>query len=186
MTLIKGLVLLSRFDYLESKYGTALYHDFLNMISTPENDFSKQPVDTANLYPDDLLVTIDRKLLELHFKNDLEEFRRLGEWNAQNLMPKYFQLYLSERQPVDFLEQYARLRGMMIGSGETRVIPVDKKTVYFSTHYGQPIPRNICLSEQGFISAGLRMCGVKKVQLLEESCASEAESFECKFKVIVQ
>jgi len=185
MSLIKGLVLLSRFEYLEDKYGTNTYQEFLDKISTPENNFSKQPVDTANLYTDDLLVSIDQLLLETYFKRDMEEFRRLGEWNAQNLMPKYFQLYLTEQKPVDFLEQFARLREMMIGSGETRINQLDKKTVMLSTDYGQPVPRNVCLSEQGFIAAGLRMCGAKKMQMTEESCASQPDCFECKFKVIL-
>jgi predicted hydrocarbon binding protein len=183
MPLIKGLVLLSRFEYLENKCGTTVYREFLDMISTPDHNFSKQPVDTANLYADDLLVAIDQKLLEIHFKQDLEEFRRLGEWNARNLMPKYFQLYISERKPVDFLEQFARLREMMIGTGETKISTVDKKTIILSTDYGQPIPRNVCLSEQGFLAEGLRLCGAKKVQMIEESCASQADSFECRFKV---
>jgi hypothetical protein len=183
MTLIKGLVLLSRFEYLEKKFGNTSYREFLDSISTPEHNFSKQPVDTANLYADDLLVTIDGKLLETYFKNDLDEFRRLGEWNARSLMPKYFQLYLTEKKPIDFLEQFARLREMMIGSGETRIIPHDKNTVLLVTDYGQPVPRSICLSEQGFIAEGLRMCGVKKVKLTEESCASQPDCFECKYKL---
>jgi len=107
MPWIKGLVLLSRFEYLEKKYGTTVYQEFLDTISTADHNFAKQPVDTANLYADDLLVAIDQKLLEVHFKRDLEEFRKLGQWNAQNLMPKYFQLYLSEQKPVDFLDQFS-------------------------------------------------------------------------------
>jgi hypothetical protein len=183
MSFIKGLVLLSRFEYLESKFGTNAYREFLEKISTPEHNFSRQPVDTANLYTDDLLVTIDKLLLEAYFKGDMEEFRRLGEWNARNLMPKYFQLYLTELKPLDFIEQYARLREMMIGSGETRITPLDSKTILLSTDYGQPVPRNVCLSEQGFIAEGLRMCGAGKMKMTEESCASEPDCFECKFKV---
>lgn len=185
MSFIKGLVLLSRFEYLESKYGTTTYREFLEKISSTEHNFSKQPVDTANLYTDDLLVTIDQLLLESYFNGDMEEFRRLGEWNARNLMPKYFQLYLTELKPIDFMEQYARLREMMIGSGETRINPVDTKAIMLSTNYGQPVPRNVCLSEQGFIAEGLRMCGAKKMQMIEESCASQPDCFECKFKVIL-
>jgi hypothetical protein len=129
MPWIKGLVLLSRFEYLEKKYGTTVYQEFLDTISTADHNFAKQPVDTANLYADDLLVAIDQKLLEVHFKRDLEEFRKLGQWNAQNLMPKYFQLYLSEQKPVDFLDQFSRLREMLIGTGETKINVLDKKTV---------------------------------------------------------
>jgi hypothetical protein len=185
MPLIKGLVLLSRFEYLEKKYGTAVYQEFLDNISTADHNFAKQPVDTANLYADDLLVAIDQKLLEDYFKRDLEEFRKLGQWNAQNLMPKYFQLYLSEQKPVDFLDQFSRLREMLIGTGETKINVLDKKTVLVCTDYGQPIPRNVCLSEQGFITEGLRLCGAKKVQLSEQSCASQPDCFECKFKIVM-
>jgi len=185
MPWIKGLVLLSRFEYLENKYGSAAYQEFLETISTPEQNFARQPVDTANMYADDLLVIIDQKLLENYFRQDLEEFRMLGQWYARNLMPRYFQLYVSEQKPVDFLEQFSRLREMLIGTGETKITVLDKKTVLVDTDYGQPIPRNVCLSEQGFLAEGLRMCGAKKVQLLEESCASQPDCFECKYKIIL-
>jgi len=183
MAQVKGLVLLSRFEYLENKAGFSVYREFLKKISSPEANFVRQPVDGANYYPENTLVTVDEVLLKDHFNNNVDEFRQLGEWNAGNLIAKYFNLYVDEQLPREFLEQFARLRDLLIGSGKMQVMAENDQTIMVIIDYGQSVPRSICLSEQGFITAGLKLCGAKKIELEEIACASEEGSLECKFKI---
>jgi hypothetical protein len=184
MAHIKGLVLLSRFEYLESKQGTKIFKEFLKKISTADENFVRQPVDGANYYPASTLTRIDQILLEDYFNSDLEEFRKMGEWNADALMDKYFNLYSEEHKPIEFLEQFARLRGHMIGAGEMHIVSIGKNSLEIKVDYGQSIPRSVCLSEQGFIIGGLRLCGAKDIKLEEETCASSPDFLECKYKII--
>jgi hypothetical protein len=183
MTQIKGHVLLSRFDYLEFKKGEKILKEFLKKISTEDQNFARQPVNGANYYAEKTLVTIDDILLQDYFGKNIEEFRVLGEWNAKNLMNRYFSLYTDEKKPVEFLEQYTRLRELLIGSGEMDVILTNEKMLKIVINYGQNIPKSVCLSEQGFILGGLFLCGAKNVEIEEEICASSSESFECVFNI---
>jgi len=183
MNQVKGLVLLSRFDYLDHKKGITTLKEFLKKISTPENNFVRQPVVAANYYPDNMLVAADDVLLSDYFNNDLDEFFRLGEWNARNLVDKYFNLYVEGAIPLEFLEQLSRLRDALIGSGTMSISEDDPGTIIITIDHGQSVPRSVCLSEQGFISTGLSLCGAKNVVITEISCASEENTLECKYRI---
>ncbi len=183
MPSIRGLVLMSRLEYLEKKYGAEEYREFLKKISTDEINFLCQPLDGALIYPDSLLATIDQILLHDYLNNDIEEFKSLGKWGAENFMFRFFSQYVDEAEPLNFLSQYRRLRDYLIGSGEMKIHPIDNKHLTFSIDYGQQIPKSVCLSEQGFIEGGMEQCGAENVRIVETACASESENFTCQFDV---
>jgi len=183
MSMVKGLVLLSRLEYLENLQGPAISKDFLKKISTEEQNFVRQPIDGANLYPEDTLVEIDRILLDEYFNGDVDEFRKLGIWNAEFIMTRFFQLYIEEQTPIEFLEQYARLREAIIGTGEMHIEKIGSDKLLITIDYGQTIPKSVCMSELGFLEGSMRLCGAKILNVEEISCASEPNVLESKFKI---
>jgi hypothetical protein len=180
---IRGLVLMSRLEYLERRFGTETHRNFLKKISTENLNFIKQPLEGAMSYPDTILGTIDQLLFEDFFDRDAGQFKELGKWSAENFMYRFFSQYVDERKPVEFLSQYGRLRYYLIGAGEMLLQPVSADRLNLSIDYGQKIPKSVCLSEQGFIEGGLEQCGAKQVVLREDSCASTSEDFTCHFSV---
>ncbi len=183
MSQIKGLALLSRLEYLENVKGPAVHKELLKKISSEEQNFVRQPIDGANYYPENILVEIDRILLDEYFSGDVSEFRKLGVWSAEFLMSRFFQLYIDEQQPLQFLEQYARLRGAIIGSGEMSVEVVADGRLLITIDYGQTVPESVCMSELGFIEGSMRLCGAEIREVAEISCASEPNVLESKFEI---
>jgi hypothetical protein len=180
---VRGLALMSRLEYFESKFGFVKYKEFLRKISNEEINFSRQPVDGAHIYSDRILVEIDRILLEEYFNNDLDEFLKIGKWSADNFIYRYFSLYVDNSEPHEFLDQYSRLRDYLIGSGDMSTQVINKNRLIVLIDYGQGIPKSICLSEQGFIEGGLEQCGAKNVEINETVCASESDNFTCHLEI---
>ena len=177
---------MSRLEYLEKKYGSEEYREFLKKISTDDINFLRQPLDVALTYPDSLLITIDDILLKDYLNNDLSEFRNLGRWGADNFMYRFFSQYVDDAEPVKFLIQYSRLRDFLIGSGEMKVVVLDDNNLDLSIDYGQKIQKSVCLSEQGFLEGGMEQCGARNIKITENSCASESEGFVCRFDVTLE
>ena len=86
MPSVRGLVLISRLDYLEMRFGTDIQREFLRKISTESINFIRQPLESAMSYPDTMLSTIDQILLEDFFNSEVQEFKTLGKWSANNFM----------------------------------------------------------------------------------------------------
>jgi predicted hydrocarbon binding protein len=183
MPSVRGLALMSRLEYFESKYGAEKYRDFLKKISTEDVNFARQPVDGAHTYPDSMLARIDQILLEDYLENDTGAFRSIGKWSADNFLARYFSLYVEEDKPLEFLAQYARLRESLIGSGEMSMQIYDDAHIGVSIDYGQTIPKSVCLSEQGFLEGSMEQCGAHNVKIQETNCASESGSFVCQFDI---
>ena len=94
MTLIKGFVLMSRFDYLEKNAGKDAIKKFLTRIKQKLEDYARQPVIGSNNYPQSSIAKIDNILLEDYFGNDLEEFRK----------PPLMPISISEKQSAGVLQ----------------------------------------------------------------------------------
>ena len=184
MNTIKGLVLISRFDFIEGKYGSEVYRAFLDKISTEEENYKRQPVVGANNYPEATLSRIDELMLSEFFNGEVINFRQVGEWNANSFMHSFFNLYVETKQPGEFLKQHQRLRQYLIGSGKMTVSEnAASKTLSIYIDYGQEIPRSVCLSEQGFICRGMEMCGAKNLKINEKECAGLKPGFECIYEI---
>jgi predicted hydrocarbon binding protein len=180
---VRGLALMSRLEYIENKYGIVKYKEFLKKISNDDINFSRQPVDAAHIYSDQILAEIDRILLEEYLDNDVDEFYALGKWNADNFVYRYFSLYVDNSEPFEFLIQYSRLRDFLLGSGVMETQEIDTNHIALSIDYGQAISKSICLSEQGFIEGGLEQCGAKNIKIKETVCASESDAYKCQFEI---
>ena len=177
MGTIKGLVLLTRIEYIENHFGTEKYFEFLKKISTPEENFTRRTVDGSYSYPEETLVKIDELLLQDYFENDTKKFFELGKWNAQRMIPKFFNLYIDEKNPAEFLMQYNRLRDFLIGSGTMNLQVFNNKSFGIQIDYEQPIPESVCFSEKGFIVEGIKMCSGKEPVIEEISPSSESNEF---------
>jgi len=183
MPTIKGLVLMSRFEYLEKMKGSDALKEFLRKISTESENYVRQTINGASNYHESTLTRIDEILLVDYFGNEIDEFRKLGIWNAKNLMDRYFNLYMHEKQPIEFLKQYVRLRDSLIGSGEMNILEIKPNKLSIMVDYGQNIPRSVCLSEQGFVEKGMNLCGAKNIKINEETCAALSDNFICKYQI---
>lgn len=186
MATIKGIVLLSRIEYIENHFGTEEYFEFLGKISTPEENFSRRPVDGSNNYPEATLVKIDELLLREYFKNDINKFFELGKWNAQRLVPKFFNLYVDEKNPVEFLMQYNRLRDFLIGSGTMKLEVISEKSFSIEIDYEQPIPETVYLSEKGYIVEGIKMCSGKDPIIEDVKKSIDPNEFVYFYKITIK
>jgi len=160
---IKGIVLLTRFDYVDRFLG----RDALKALTiTLEKNWPNQlmqPVGISKDYPEALLRAVDEELLKLYFDNQVSRFYELGVASAPAVVSRYFQLYADDRNPLGFLQQMARTRRLLIGLGELEVGELNNNTVFIHLNYGQPYLESVLLSEIGFLAGGVEICGAGPV-----------------------
>ena len=164
MSGIKGVVILTRYDFIESNYGKETLKSFFSKIEFDDYDMLRQPVIISKEYPEVLLAAIDKAMLNEFFEGQGQHFFQLGEWNARHLMPRYFQNYIDEQNPGGFLWQMSRMRPVLIGLGDMNITSFDKADFGIHISYGQPYTEAVKLSELGYLVEGCRMCGAKNVK----------------------
>jgi len=164
MSGIKGVVILTRFDFIESNFGKDTLKSFFAKIEFEDYDTIRQPVMISKDYPEKLLAAIDKAMLNEFFDGQVSSFLQLGEWNARHLLPRYFQNYIDDKDASGFLWQMSRMRPVLIGLGDMHISSFDKNDFGIHISYGQPYTDAVRLSELGFLEQGCRMCGAKNVQ----------------------
>ncbi len=158
MSVIKGLVLLTRFDFIEHTYDRRKLVEFVDNLDVDDKNQLIQPIIISKDYPVTFLKVIDEQMLKDFFNNDENEFVKMGNWNAHKLLPRYSQLYIDLKDPVGFLKQMGSLRPMLIGPGEMTVFEEEKTTVKIRIDYGLTYSETVRLSEMGLLEEGCRMC----------------------------
>ncbi len=167
MSGMKGIVILTRFDFIASSFGKEALKSFQTKIQSDRHHVLRQPVVLSNEYPEHLLKAIDDLILSEYFNNEIKAFRSLGHWNAAHLLPKYFQLYIDNKDPIGFLQQMVRMRPILIGLGSMFVSEFSPKSYGIRISYGQPYSEAVKLSELGLLEEGVRLCGAPQVRCSE-------------------
>jgi len=102
MNTIKGLVLITRFDYIEHNYGREKLIGFVDALKVDDKNQLVQPLIISKDYSIAFLKEIDEQLFSQIFDGDLNQFYDLGKWNAQKLLARYSQIYIDTRNPAGF------------------------------------------------------------------------------------
>ena len=179
MSGIKGLVLLTRFDYIEEKYGKERLKSFWEQIELEDKSVFQQPILISKEYPEIILKAVDQAIEKHFFKDKTPSFRELGYWIAGHLMPRYFQVYVDEKNPAGFLRQIMRMRPTLIGLGRMDMVDLERNTFLIKIDYGQPYLPSVYQSELGFLEEGVRMCGARQVETVPE----EQNDFVMEFRM---
>lgn len=169
MTGIKGLVILTRFDYIEGAYGINKLKEIIGKVNPDREGPLNQPIGISKDYPEILLGTLDNLIMSELLENDESGFLEIGYWSARHLMPRYLQIYIDDKNPEGFLTQMARLRDILIGLGEMTLAGMAKKSQVVHINYGQRFTESVRLSELGFLVEGCRLCGGKNVKWEEQN-----------------
>ncbi len=181
MSGIKGIVLLTRFDYIEEHYGREQLKNLIDSVEVENKNPLIQPVGISKDYAEIFLKLVDEQILQQFFNDDVQTFFDLGKWNAGHLMPRYFQIYLDEQNPGGFLKQMVILRPLLIGLGDMNTSEVNGNHYWVRINYGQPFLQSVMLSEKGFLEQGCRLCGAKAVKTLDHKANDISVEYEIKW-----
>ncbi len=179
MSGIKGIVLLTRFDYLEQSYGKEALKKFISTLPDEQRNTLNQPIVLSKEYSEGLLQTVDEHIQDVFFNKRVDPFSKLGVWNARQLVPKYFQLYIDEQNPEKFLRQMERMRDVLIGLGEMHLTRFAPNDFGIRINYGQPFSKAVQLSELSFLEEGCRMCGARELFTEQE----RSDAFDVEYRI---
>lgn len=182
MSGIKGVVLLTRFDFIASRYGADTLKSFQKALEPYTDNLLRQPIVLSKEYPEYFLKVIDESMQKELFNGNVDEFRSLGHWNAGNILPRYFQLYIDQKDAAGFLKQMVRMRPILIGLGDMQLNDFSLKNFGIHIHYGQPFSESVRYSELGFLEEGCRLCGASDVQCEELESTDVSVNYQLSWK----
>ncbi len=173
MSDIKGLVIQSRLDYLESLNDPNLVRTVLQKLSEPTRQAVGEQVFLTNMYPFRILRELDAVLGE-NLGQPLENvFRAIGEHFAGTILDRYFYNYVETQNPQAFLAQIKNLYPYLWDFGQYLYRKSNNHSATVRFEYDEDIHKQYCWFMQAFLKKGVEICGGKSVNLSEDACGAE-------------
>lgn len=180
---IQGVVLLSRFEYLEKKLGAQAVSQLVKKLPEHLQHSVQEQIFPVNRYPFQLVQEIDALIPQLIAEPLEQIFREIGTMFAQNLIEKYFFNYLESKDPAKLISQIGNLYGYLWGFGQYHVVSLKNGEARVDYIYEMDIHKPYCWFTQEFLIKGLQMCCGSSVSITELMCAAETED-RCSYKLI--
>ncbi|NOX38273.1 MAG: TIGR02265 family protein [Calditrichaeota bacterium] len=179
---VRGLVLLSRIEFLENELDGNAMKQLADMLSPQTREMVTEQIFPVNRYPFSVLKEIDQVIPQLVSLPLEELFRKIGTHFAPIIVDRYFYNYMVAHQPDKFLVQFKNLYLHLWGFGEYAYDFQDRHRVTLSFEYEEDIHKPYCWFVQAFFTESIQLCGGKQVVLNEMEC--DAENGErCVYKI---
>ncbi len=182
MSEIRGLMINSRIDYLESLPDSGIYQRVMQRLPEAVRQNIGEQIFLTNMYPFQVLKELDAAIAEV-LNSPLESiFRDIGKRSATRAVDQYFFNYIQSRQPQGFLAQIGNLYPHLCNFGEYFYQKSDQNSARIKLSYNEDIHKAYCWFVQSFLQNGVDMCGGKEVILKEVECeADDGES--CRYEI---
>lgn len=182
MSEIRGLMINSRIDYLESLPDSTVYQKVMQRLPESVRQNIGEQIFLTNLYPFQVLKELDAAMAEVLDSSIESLFRSMGKRSATRAVDQYFFNYMQSRNPHGFLSQITRLYPYLCNFGEYFYQKSDQTSARIRLSYNEDIHKPYCWFVQSFLQNGIEICGGKKVVLQEVECEADAGE-SCRYEV---
>ncbi len=179
---VRGLILLSRYDFLESELDGNALKQLSEMLSPRTREMVTEQIFPVNRYPFSVLKEIDQIIPQMVSLPLEKLFRQIGKNFAAVIVDRYFYNYRVAHQPDKFLVQFKNLYHHLWGVGAFEYNFQDRNHVTLTFEYEEDIHKPYCWFLQEFFRESIRLCGATEVWLKELECDAE-NGEKCRYKI---
>jgi len=175
MSEIRGIILQSRFEYLEEKIGHQAIKKLLEKLSPASKQIIEEQIFPVNKYPFQLLKDIDEVIPQI-ISEPLEKiFRDIGTNYSPKIVDKYFYNFIESQNPGGFLCHIEKLYFYLWDFGQYDCTSVGNNPNSFQIdlEYEIDIHKPYCWFMQELLKRGTEICGASSPALSELKCAAE-------------
>ena len=181
MQQVKGSVLRSRLEFVESHFGQPGVDRVIQSLS-PEDQQALGMILTVKWYPFELGKRLDSAIVQVLGGGRHEFFERLGEASADKNLGTMHKGFLTEGKPHAFLNKAPGIYALYYETGRREYQQVGEKEGVLTTHDAETFSTADCLTVVGWYRRALEMCGAKDVKVVEDECRATGGKV-CRYKV---
>lgn len=168
---IRGLILLSRLDYVERHIDGAAFKSAAEALPEAARQVLLDQVFMVNDYPFEWLRALDGVLTTASELDETALFEAVGRQFAAMLLDRYFFNYIETRQPGRYLAQLQRHYPRLWGFGRMEFHSHSRGEGTIDLVYPEPVHAAHTIFMATFLKEGMVICGASDI-VLEPSDSS--------------
>jgi uncharacterized protein (TIGR02265 family) len=179
---IKGLVILSRKEFVKEHFGEEAWDQILGQLPQEHRQMITETFLSTQWYPFEIGDHIDKAIVQVLGKGDNLVFEQLGAKSAQKSLSKEHRSFLAAGDPQSFMKKTGTIYKFYYDTGYREYKATGPNSGVVTTYDAETYSLPDCLTVIGWYKEALKMCGAKKVEMAEEECRASGGSC-CRYRV---
>ena len=172
MQQIKGGVLKSRLAFVEQHSGREGVEKVMNILP-PDDRRTLATALAVTWYPFELGKRLDDAIVRALGGGRSDFFEKLGEASAEQNLTTFHKAFITQGDAHAFLSKSPAIYKLYYETGRREYAKVAEREGMLTTFDAETFSAPDCLTVIGWHRKALEMCGVKGVQVVEESCLAK-------------
>jgi uncharacterized protein (TIGR02265 family) len=170
---IKGLILHSRIEFVKEHFGEDAWGRVLDSMSDEDSEILGDVIVTAKWYPFEVGERLDKAIVDVLGGGDEGIIEDIGAQSARRSLLKVHKSFLTPGDPQAFMNKTSMIYRFYYDTGHREYKETGPNSGVISTYEAESFSAADCLTVVGWYKEGLKMCGAKNVQVVEEECRAK-------------
>lgn len=170
---IKGIILHARLEFVKEHFGEDAWSRVLESMSDEDHQLLGVVIVTAKWYPFEVGERLDRAIVDILGGGDEGIFEKIGVNSARRSLLKVHKSFLVPGDPQAFMKKANMIYKFYYDTGYREYKETGPNSGVISTYEAETFSAADCLTVVGWYKEGLKMCGAKSVQAVEEECRAK-------------
>jgi len=179
---IKGSILESRLQFVKDRFGPDAVEDVLSALPASDQAILREPLNSAGWYHFQTCQQLDEAIVQVIGKGDARLFEEMGAASAQQNLTGFQKFYLDHGNPQGFMLRAPLIYHVYYDKGWRDYKPTGPTSGVMTTYEAETYSSADCLTVMGWYKQALKMCGARKVDMVEDTCRARGDDC-CRYLV---
>lgn len=177
---IKGVVLLSRRQFVRENFGEAGWESVLEALPAEVRD-ELEPIFATKWYAFEIGERLDQAIVDVLGGGETSVFEELGAKSAQRSLEREHRTFLTPGDPQAFMRKANLIYRFYYDTGRREYEQSGPNSGVMTTYEAETFSAADCLTVIGWYKEALRRCGAEDVEVVEEECRAKGGSC-CRYR----
>jgi uncharacterized protein (TIGR02265 family) len=182
MVQVKGAAIAARRAFVVEEFGDQAWDRVLAELPAEDAEVLRGVVLSSSWYPFGLNERLDEAIAQTVGGGDLAVFERIGARSATTNLKGPHAAFLAAGDPERFLGATEAIYKFYYDTGHRTYEATGPDSGVITTHDAETFSRPDCLTVIGWYKEALRMCGARRVEIVEETCRADGDE-HCRYRV---
>ncbi len=178
---IKGLVLLARREFVKEHFGEEAWEKVVKALPAQDQQELNYILATK-WYSFETGKRLDRAVVNVLGKGKIGFFEEIGAESARRSLTKEHKLFLTPGDPQAFMKKASTIYKFYYDTGYRTYQQTGPHSGVMTTFEAETFSAPDCLTVIGWYKEALKLCGAKRVQVVEEECRARGDSC-CRYRL---
>ncbi len=172
---VKGNQIKSRITLIKNEYSDDVLEKVLNSLSEEDQKVFRGIITNTTWFTFEAANRFDEAIIKVLGGNKDELYMKLGRASAKETLNGIHRVFLEPREPLAFIKKVNHIYRFYYNVGYREWESETATSGFINTMDAEMYSEGDCLTNVGYFTEGLEMCGAKNIKFVREKCREQGD-----------